>query len=343
MLVGALSLAACGGERPEDLRWRDTWELLGITDDGEVVDFSFTVGNTGLLRGQGHGRLTWLSKRQGILSFRRDYAPEQVEVAAGGLSARLAGDRVGQAASGEDWSAALGHLEVAAVAHLVPEGDPAPRVQREDGRGLWGLEAVIPGARMSGWMEASQRGGMLQGHGVALHRFGDRLPVGPRQAVFVLGRDVSIGLDIQDGLTLLWAELEGRLLDPSGVRLVMEPGEPVLLDFRPELDLVVQVRRRRPRSSEALYDGLSTVEQGLLSLAGVPTHRVIQGGLAEVRYGDRRLVARGLMLEVGGDPGKQDNAPEEAEDQDGAGDGAGAAPSPSASPAEASGSQPPRK
>lgn len=150
---------------------------------------------------------------------------------------------------------------------------------------------------MTGWLEAGQRGGMLRGRAVVLHRFGDRLPPEPRTAVFVLGPDISIGADLQGGARLLWAEVDGQILDPPGVKLTNAPGKPVVLDFRPELDLVVRVRRRKPRHEQRLDAHLSSAEGALLRALSWPAAHTLQAGVAEVLFEGERHVARGLMLE----------------------------------------------
>ena len=302
LLALAAPLSACSLEGADGLTWRESWELLAITDDGEVVDLAMTRANTGLLRGQGHTRVGWIGGRRGSVDFRRRYAPVQVEVDETSRDVRMARDRFSQPGEGEDWTIEIRHLEMSLVAHLEDQGDPVPALAARDDDGLQVVEALLPGGDLRGWLETGERGGMLDGRGVIFHRFGDRWPPEPRQTVVLLSKDFSIGVDLQGGRTLLWAEVEGRILEPAGVRLTVVDGKPVVVDFRPQLDLQARLRRRRPVHEVAVLDGLSGAEQAALEALGHPLRRRVQGGVAEVLYEGRRLIGRGAVVEVDTSP-----------------------------------------
>ena len=63
--------------------------------------------------------------------------------------------------------------------------------------GQWTVSSPISNGRTHGWFTAGRRGGIFEGKTVTLHRGGDGHPRGGRETAVILGRDVSIGLDLQ--------------------------------------------------------------------------------------------------------------------------------------------------
>lgn len=298
----------CGGEQPADsLHWQERWEMLATLDDGGVLDLDMRVDNLGLLRGQGHVQLALLDRNEGVTRFSRHYAPVQVEVSPDRDALRLGGQGFARAGVPERWTARIGHANLdgpeptsfSSTLHLAPEADPTPRTTALVRGGQWTVAAPLPGAKLQGWIEADSRGGMLEGHAVLLHRGGDGLMTGPRQTWIVAGRDVSIGVDRQGGLELRWVEVDGQWLDAAAVTVTDEPRKPIILDFRPGLDLVVRIRRRKPVTGSDLMGGLSALERLVLRQLDLPELREVRPGAATVLLGDERRVAGAIIVREG--------------------------------------------
>jgi len=298
----------CAGEQPADsLRWQERWELLASLDDGGVLDLDMRVDNLGLLRGQGHVRLSLLDRNEGVLRFSRDYAPVQVEVSPERDALRLGGQGFGRTGVPERWTARIGHAlldgpqptSFSSTLHLSPEADPTPRTSALASGGQWTVSAPLPGVALQGWIEADSQGGMVEGRAVLLHRGGDGHLAGPRRSWIAVGRDVSIGVDRQGELELSWVEVDGQWHDAGGVTVTDEPRKPIVLDFRPDLDLVVRIRRRKPVAAQDLMGGLSSLERHLLRRLDIPELREVQPGVATVLFGGERRVVGAVLVREG--------------------------------------------
>ena len=284
----AILAAGCAGPPTDALTWREGWELLALTEDGGVLDARVVVGNTGLLRGQGRMALDRWTDGEAPILFSRTGAPLEVAVAEDRGGATVSTDWLGGSAIG--WTARVSS-DVASASLQVAPGGPTPKAAAwMAGDGQWTLTADITDGALVGWVEAGARGGMLAGRAVALHWGGDGWPTLPREALFAIGRDVTVGYDRHGGGALAWARVGGRDLDVSTAQLRAEPDGPVVLDLRPAADLVVTMRRRKPAGRTDPLDHLLGPERWLArGLAGA--------GARRIQRGTAKLVLEGVPFE----------------------------------------------
>lgn len=293
--LAALALSACTGAPSHRVTWRETWEMLVLTSRGQVLDARVTVGNTGLLRGQGHVRLDRWMDGAAPLAYRRLWSPAEAGVYPDRDRVRLGTDRLEM--ERHAWTLEL-HSDVTnAVVHLAPTDTlavaPSPMMTAT---GQWTSAVTVAAGRASGWVEAGERGGQIDGRGVLLYRGGDGLPRGPRRTVVLLGAGVSVGLEEHGGGTLAWAHLEGEELDPTGARLV-QAGGGWMLDF-PAADLVVQLQGRTVRGVTALYPDLLLPGRLGLGLLGQRTERSVQALQGTLVRPSGTVIAPGVLVQV---------------------------------------------
>ncbi len=298
-MIGLLGLLACGGPRPEDaLTWRESWELLGALEDGTTIDARASVGNTGLLRGQGHLRLERWNPHEGAIITGADAPPGVVTLDDDRRSLRMGRDGVWREDDGS-WRYALVGAELGATLTLLPELEPAPPATTLEGGGQRSAEAPVPLGELTGWLESGKRGGLMRGRGVLVHRGGDGRAQGARLAAWALGPGLGIGVDTEGGLTLGWAGVDGRLLDASDAKLSGDAEGKVTLDFRPASEVWVTLRPRPPAGERDPYEHLLGFERALAGWLAPVEPRRLTRALAEVHVGDSTRTVPGLILRGG--------------------------------------------
>ena len=298
-LGSLLLLVACRRSPTAALSWRESWEMLVFTDSGGIVDARVTVGNTGLLRGQGHLRFDHWPEDESPVLLSRDAAPEAVQVSLARDQVWIGTDLFSQE---EDqpgrWYVRTSSPGASGLMHVEPGGPtPAPAAWQEGG-GQWTVTAPVTLGAATGWVEAGQRGGSQRGRGVVLHRAGDGWPGLPRQAAFVLGSGLAVGIDRQGAGQLAWAEVDGRSLDTSSAKLSFPQRGPVELDLRPAADLQVEIKRRGRSGRRAPYTHLNPAELWLLSEVTAIPRRHVQKGHATVTFEGHVLPAPAILLWV---------------------------------------------
>ena len=292
---GLLFASACSSAPSQRVTWRESWEWLILTSRGQIVDARVTVGNTGLLRGQGHVRLNrWMEEGAPIV-YRRLWAPGQTAVFPDRTRVRLGSDRMEMERL--KWTLELHSDTTNAVVHLAPtdtlEVKPSPTLTTT---GQWTTAASIAAGRASGWVEAGERGGQVDGRGVLLYRAGDGMVSGPRQTLVLMGADVSVGLDTQGDHTLAWVHLDGEELDATGARLA-QTRDGWMAEF-PRANLVIDLRGRNPQGSDPLNPDEMFVGQLGRQFLGQPATRTIQAVQATLSRPGGTTVAPGLLVQV---------------------------------------------
>jgi hypothetical protein len=285
---------ACAGAPTDALAWRETWELLALPEDGGALDVRATVGNTGLLRGQGHLRVDRWFSAQTPIPFGRDVAPEDVRLEPERRGVALGPDRLGW--TGTAWQLVAETQDALARVELLAGATDLPRSAWLEGGGQWTVEAAVPLGQARGLVSTPGRGGLLEGFGVLLHRGGDGVPEGPREAAFVLGPQLSLAIDRQGQGQLAWAIIRGRRVDASDATLSIDADGTALVDFRPTVNLAARIRPRGPPRQSDAHAHLLLPERW--AARGFPSRRSVRRGLAEVSYEGTRLETAALLLHV---------------------------------------------
>lgn len=291
LLPLTLVLVGCG-ERPQDaLGWSERWELLGVLEQGGVLDARVWVGNTDLLRGEGHLRFDrWLEDESPLLSG-LDAPPQAVELDEDRQGLRLQTSGLSRLPDG-GWRLALAEDEIDASVTISPTSAPVAPVSTLVGGGQWAEEALVPQGTLLGWAEAGQRGGLIRGRGVLLHRGGDGWPGGSRQVVVLLGEGLSVGLDLQGGQRFAWALVQGAPLDASAATL-SEDGR--TLDLRPAAPLWATIKEV-PLGAREPDPALLLLERPFRGVLRASGGRQISRALAEVHVNEQTLRVSGLVL-----------------------------------------------
>lgn len=291
-----LLLAACAADdRP--LTWQDEYELLVLNADATLVDLRFSVSNTGTLKGMGHARGEIARKKEATIRLGFDAWPDEMETAEG--VRRIGPDYLEQQADG--WQV------------LFREGDDLSGY-RDLRMSLAGSDIEVPAHATDGWtvdpvevlgtasgvLAASGRQRILRGPGVLIRRYGDAPPAldgQGRRTVIVRDEGVSIGAEQVGEQTWGWASLDGQV--HAGLQPKMTwTDRATTLDFRPDLELVVEVAHRKPEVTSTPWEALSGPERTLGgAVFGEPT-RHLHGGLAEFEVDGEVRSALALLVEV---------------------------------------------
>lgn len=295
--AGALGLlvVGCTAAPSDRLTWRETWELIVLTGNGQIVDSRVTVGNTGLLRGQGHLRLDRWADGASPIHHHRVSAPGETGVWPERERVRLGADLLDL--ERHTWTLRVQSDDVNGVVHLAPTGSlkVAPAVAMT-ATGQWSMTASVPAGRASGWVEAGKRGGQVDGRGFLLYHGGDGMPRGPRRALLVQGGDLSIGLEEHGDLTLAWAHVGGEALDTEGARLVeVDGGWAAEL---PAAETTISLVGRKVGGTTAVHGGMLGPERlgpAALGQRGLRTVQAVQATV--VRPGSTQIVP-GVLLQV---------------------------------------------
>ena len=282
------ALLACAGPPEHDLTWQEGWSMLAILNGRRILDARFSVGNTGLLRGQGQVQASVWSAEEDPLHFSATSAPEQVHLDPLREQVRL-GDETLTRSSGR-WSMRIADESFNAMLHLDPQTDLSPSEAWQTDRGQWRVAAESIGT-ITGWVAAGERGGPLEGRGVLLHWGGSGIPDPPRQAVYVLGRRLLLGVDDHGSGRLLFAELDGQPLPGSAA---VQWGDPVRITLG---SLTVTVRPRSPLGQSDPHEHLLRIERLLGGLILPLPQRQVQAGVAEVHSDALSFQAPALLLE----------------------------------------------
>lgn len=294
MIAGMLwAMLGCSAAPEQHLMWRDRWELLAILEGGRLLDASVSIGNTGLLRGQGRLQVElWepgsspihFSQHTGPLAVTHDPEAGRATVGVNGLARD---DRA--------WAFRVGDDNVNAMIHLAPQTDAQPQEVWSDGP--WQVTARAPVGDISGWVTAGKRGGMVSGRGLLLHRSGHAVPEAPRLGVYVLSEDLTLIVDQHGPQRLAWASLDGQPLDTDGLTLDFEARGPVTVTL-PAEGATLTLRRRKDRGTADPLAHLLAPERWLAApLVGQPLRR-LQRAQATFERGGRSLRAAALLVEV---------------------------------------------
>lgn len=296
-----LVLSGCGGSPSDAVTWRESWEMVILTDQNRLIDARVTVGNTGVLKGQGHVQVDRWAPGEAPIQYGRTTAPSQTVRAPTGTAVTADADNLTY--GNGRWTLSVRSDDASAVLHLGEDRGPevAPSAVALDG-GQWSTEAAITLGRAEGWIEAGKRGGKVSGRGVFLRRGGDGIPDGPRHAAFVLGPRVGIGVDRQGENLVAWATLDGVALDASDARITVEPDGAVQLDFTPAVDLVATLQPTRVNGTTDPHQHLTAPERALAGALVPMPLRQVTAAQAMVEY--KGLVRRspGLMVFVTEEP-----------------------------------------
>lgn len=277
------------------LMWAESWEVLALADDGALVDMTFTRGNTGLWAGAGKARASISAKGEGAVLFGLDGMPGDVEELNRGLA--IGPDRLSE--DGGVWMVRLAEgNDLDGFRDLRVSVEGRGRSEPVE-MGDWTVQAVETLGHIQGFSRVGQRDRLIDGNAVILHRVGERPPAlrgATRMAAFVLDDTLSIGVDQVGSQVLAWAIVDGVNLPTDDAVLRIGPNNEVQLDFRPTLDLAVQIVPRRPRVRTDPLDHLTGPEKlAVDTWVGTPTRRVSRGSAIGV-YDGRPLSSSAVLL-----------------------------------------------
>jgi hypothetical protein len=293
-----LGLLACGGSPSDSLLWREAWEVLISTTDSGVVDGRAAVGNTGLLRGQGHLNLDRWSTDESPMLYSIHGGPEDVDVSGTRDAVRIGSALIGRFETGENWTIRASSDAASAILHIDPGGPQPPIATGRIGDGQWTATAPITQGPVHGWYTAGKRGGLVEGLAIALHRGGDGRAEGPRRAAFAVSRDLTIGFDQQDAITLSWARVKDRDFPMEDARLSLSADGSARLDLRPSADLWIKFE---PTGAGGQRDGLEHLlppERLLAEASGHHAQRQVQRTSAVIHLEGKIIRSAGILLSV---------------------------------------------
>ena len=280
-------LGGCGGSAPADaLTFVERWELLGVTGDGAVLDARVTVGNTGVLRGQGRVEVDHWPRAGEPIRYARWSAPAATERSADGRELRLDTDLLrGSGDWMETWHLRARSDDANGVVQIQGRSQPIPLATATVGGGSWSVGAPVGSGVLRGWIEAGERGGKVDGWGIVLRRGGDGRPGAERRGLYVLSDDLVLGVDEQGPVRLVWGRLEGRELDTTDARVTYDDGV-VGIDLRPADSLVVRFELSSAGGSTDSTAHWTAPERWAASWLGGRPPRTVYGAQVKVVAGE---------------------------------------------------------
>ena len=79
MFVSLLALlVGCSTAPEQQLMWQEHWEVMGILESTRALDASISVGNTGMLRGQGRIHLNLWDPLTSPIQYAKHASPQAV-------------------------------------------------------------------------------------------------------------------------------------------------------------------------------------------------------------------------------------------------------------------------
>ncbi len=291
-------LLSCNGPPPDALSWREQWELIVLTEDGGIIEGLASVGNTGMFRGEGQFRARRLFRKGAPIIFEMDGGPADVDVSSSHDSVRIGSALIGQFEDGEHWTVRFAHDEANAIIRVDPGGPNPPMATTILPSGQWTVASPISHGRTHGWFTAGRRGGMFEGMSIALHRGGDGRPGGTRQSVVLMGPDVSIGIDTQGGQRMQWARIGDHDLPLDDFSMSLQSNGSATLDFRPTVDLVIELVPTGVSGSSSAFEHLLSAERWLAENAGLKGNRQLHRARARFTHEGVEYSANGFTLTV---------------------------------------------
>ena len=289
-LIALLLVAGCAQSPEDTLQWRESWELLGLLEGSRVLDARVTVGNTGLLRGQGRLQLALWEPQAAPIQFSRHAGPLAVERDPAAGRATIGTDGLAHEDGG--WSLRVGDDNVNALVQLSPSTAAAPAQDSPEG---WSTRLAVPFGDISGWITAGERGGLVGGRGLLLYRGGASPPPLPRMGAYVLSPALQLIVDQHGTSTVAWAQLDGQPLPTEGLTTDFPATGPATITLPGG---TVTIRRRKTRGTTDPFEHLMLAERWLAApLTGAPRRR-LQVAQATIQLGGRTLRAPAIVLEV---------------------------------------------
>ncbi len=293
-----LGLLACSEVPSDSLFWRESWEVLISTQDGGMIDGRATVGNTGLLRGQGRLSLDRWSPNETPILYGIHGGPQDVDISAAHDAVRVGSALIGRYEKGDNWTIRASSDAASAILHIDPGGPEPPMATGLVGDGQWTIEAPITQGPVHGWYTAGKRGGLVKGIAIALHRGGGGRATGPRRAAFVMSPTLSIGYDQQDEVSLRWARIEDRDFSVEDARLSHSSDGSARLDFRPAADLWIELESTGVDGTRNGLEHLLMPEQWIASAVEHRAQRHIRRTTAVIHVEGRIVRSPGILLQV---------------------------------------------
>ncbi len=290
-------LLGCRGTPRDAITWEERWEVLVLTEHGNLLDTRLIVSNRELLKGQGRVHMDHWSESSMAVIHTREVSPANVHIDPHGDRIQIGLD---QLIKDGPWKLQIGSTEANLVLEMHPVVEPPAAVTWLSDGGQWSMEALVATGETLGWLEAGGRGGHFNGRAVVLHRGGDGSPELPREGLFIMTQNVSIGIDQQDGATLAWAWVDGAAI-PLDDLAFSRSAEGATLDFRPAADLVIEVRAQDPVGSSNPLGHFSWLERQAARVWTDVAWRRIEAGHATLTQGEQITKASAILLSEGPD------------------------------------------
>ena len=299
MFFALLSLlTGCSGSPTDLLTWREQWEIVVLTEDGGLIEGVASVGNTGMFRGEGQFRARRFFRNGSPILFEMDGGPADVDISRSRDSARIGSALIGRFDEGEHWTLRFSHDQANAIIRIDPGGPNPPLATTMLPSGQWTVASPISHGPTHGWFTAGRRGGMFEGSAIAFHRGGDGRPSDDRRTAVVLGPGVSIGIDIQADQRLQWARIGDEDLPLDTVSVDIATNGSTRIDFRPTVDLNIELRPTGVGARTNGYDHLLAPERWIANASNMKSDRSIDRTRGQFQFGEKIYTVSGFTLQV---------------------------------------------
>ncbi len=306
LLTLVVLLAACAGPPSQRLTWRESWELVGLGDDGTLFTARVTRANSGLLRGQAHLHAQVLPVRSSAVALRRSVPPQAVELSEDGQSMRLAYNRMELRDNTWTLSIREGQQAMDATWHLSRQAPELAPVTLVEGQRQWLLGAPMPLAQLSGAWSAGDQGALVRGSALLLRQSSDTWPSSQRgrRSFYLLADGYALAVEQVGAATLAWLATETGIEVARTARFVRD-GRKLRISLEPDLPVTVTMRGGKSETSLQPWGHLLALERTAVRAAfGWPQHSWNRGRAVLTREGVE-LRSHGLLVERGPQAGDE--------------------------------------
>ena len=303
-LILLLQILACSNVPSDSLRYRNHWEVLGVTDHYGLIDTRITLGNTDLFRQQGQIQFDHWPQNESATRHSRLVFRDQLSVDEELHQTSLGPDHFRIDPELNAFQMSIKSTQLKASLYVQNGGPQVQTTTWEGNTGQWTTDIAVADGKIQGWIHAGRQGGPIDGRAVVIHREGNAIPPlmangRARQDLYLFGQKMSLGLTIEGPIQSAWLQIDGADLDASAAQSTQLSDTEWKLDFRPNADVVATISSLHFDGETNIRDRYLFVERLLLRLWRPDPVRTVAAVRGTVMSDGEETPIWGVSLVVG--------------------------------------------